>query len=109
MMGQCGWASRASPLLLEEPQRQESVDANYPSPVGYVLSDDPEIRTGGLPFCSAANTIMSYRDADVTKRQVCYRRSYNVFSQVTDATTVWQEITRWSPLKFLHAPVENSC
>jgi hypothetical protein len=89
------------------PHEELTIKNVNPSPVGYVLSDDPD---GWITILlSRQHAIMLYRDMDVTKRQVCYRRPYNVFSKLTDATTVWQEITEFKPLKFLHAPTENSC
>ena len=70
----------------------------------------PTTRPGGSPFCSAVSTASSRtRDMDVTSRQICERAPYNSFSQVTDAATLWQEITKWGPLTVLHPAIEKSC
>jgi len=75
--------------------------------IGYVLSDSPDGWTTIL--LGRQHSIVSYRDSDVTSRQTCEQAPYSTWSDITDAATVWQEITKWSPLRFLHPTTEPPC
>lgn len=75
--------------------------------VGYVLSDDP----GGWIsiLLSGQHGIVWYRDAAVTMRQPCERAPSNFWSQLTDAATLWQEITKAPGLTSFHPAAEPVC
>jgi hypothetical protein len=75
--------------------------------IGYVLSDSPDGWTTIL--LGRQHSIVSYRDSDVISRQTCEVAPYSTWSDITDAATVWQEITKWSPLRFLHPTTEPPC
>jgi hypothetical protein len=75
--------------------------------VGYVLSDNPD---GWITILvSQQHGIVSYRESDVEHRQACDQAPYNFWSQFTDAATPWQEITKWSLLRSMHAAPEPPC
>ncbi len=89
------------------PTEKLTIAGVNPSPVGYVLADNP----GGwiTILVSPQNGIVSYRDAKVTSRQTCEQAPHDSWSQLTDAATLWQEITKWQPLAFLHQTPEPPC
>ena len=89
------------------PHEKLTITGVNPSPVGYVLSDDPD---GWITILlSRQHGIVSYRDTEVTNQQICESAPYNNWSQLTNATTVWQEITKLGPLTYLHPAVEPPC
>jgi hypothetical protein len=75
--------------------------------VGYVLADDP----GGWIsiLVSGQHGIAWYRDSAVTMREPCEPAPYGIWSQLTDAATLWQEITKAPGLSSLHPAVESAC
>jgi hypothetical protein len=77
--------------------------------VGYVLADDP----GGWVSIlrSGPHDIVWYRDAAVIKRQECERAPApgHFWSQLTDAATLWQEITKAPGLTAMHPATETPC
>ena len=75
--------------------------------VGYVLADDP----GGWMtiLVSGQHGIAWYRDAAVTMRKPCEEAPSSPWSQLTDAATLWQEITKAPGLVTLHPAVESVC
>jgi hypothetical protein len=79
---------------------------NQPA-VGYVLADNPD---GWITILlSQQHGIVTYRDSDVAFRQTCEQAPGTIWSQLTDAATPWQEITKWSLLTFLHPAPEPPC
>jgi hypothetical protein len=89
------------------PHEKLTITGVKPSPIGYVLADDPD---GWITILlSRQHGIVSYRDIKVTARQVCEQTPYNFWSHFTAAPTLWQEITNWRPLIFLHPAAEPPC
>ena len=75
--------------------------------VGYVLADDPD---GWITILlSGQHGIAWYKDAAVTLRQPCELAPSYFWSQLTDAATLWQEITKTPDLTYLHPAVESVC
>jgi hypothetical protein len=75
--------------------------------VGYVLADDPD---GWISILlSGQHGIVWYRDAAVITRQPCERAPSNFWSQLTDAATLWQEITKAPGLTSFHPAPEPVC
>jgi hypothetical protein len=75
--------------------------------VGYVLADDPD---GWITILvSGTHGLVWYRDTAVTARTPCEQAPWDLWSQVTDAATLWQEVTKVPVLNRLHPPTESPC
>lgn len=73
---------------------------------GYVLSEDNgwiTMLTGG------EHEIVRYKDSGVTSFTLCEREPHGGWSDIANATTLWQEITKPSLLQFLHTAANKSC
>jgi len=94
------WLPHESVALASGPQPRREV--------GYVLADDPDgwitiLRTG-------EHRIVLYRDSAVKSRVLCQKVSSGFFARVTDATTLWDNVTKEvPPLQFLHPAVLSPC
>jgi len=79
--------------------------------VGYVLADDPD---GWITILnSGTHGIVRYRDSLVRSLRVCERLPYGGWSDIVDARTPWEIVTRPSFLKFfafdLHPAANVRC
>jgi hypothetical protein len=76
--------------------------------VGYVLSEDNgwiTMLTSGLD----KHGIIRYRDASVTSQTICERHSRGGLSDITDAFTLWDEVTEHSFLRAWHPAPNTRC
>lgn len=74
--------------------------------VGYVLAEGDGWIT---ILTSGGHQIVRYKDSAVTSFTLCERSPHGGWSDVSDATTLLQEITKPSPLKSLHAAANKKC
>ena len=79
--------------------------------VGYVLADDPD---GWITILnSGTHGIVRYRDSLVRSLRVCERLPYGGWSDIVDARTPWEIVTRPSFVKFfafdLHPAANARC
>ncbi len=78
-----------------------------PPAVGYVMADDPD---GWITILTTGeHQIVRYRDPAVKSIELCQRAPDGFLSHISNATTLWDEVTKPSFLRVLHAPVNPRC
>jgi hypothetical protein len=74
--------------------------------VGYVLSED----NGWITILtSGSRQIVRFNDSATKSFQVCERVPHGSWSDVADAATLWQELTKPSFLRSVHATANPKC
>ena len=74
--------------------------------VGYVLAEGDGWIT---ILTSGQHRIVRYKDSAVKSFTLCERSPHGGWSDISDATTLWQEITKPSALRSVHAVANKVC